>query len=50
MEIKESIHELVIEATRRASWHELLEHEADLFDIDHRLGWNWPVSIGPEPL
>ena len=50
MEIKEPIHELVIEVFRRTAWHELLDHEADLFGIDHRLGWNWPVGNGPEPL
>jgi len=50
MEIKEPIHELVIEVFRRTSWHELLDHEADLVGIDHRLGWNWPVGNAPEPL
>jgi hypothetical protein len=50
MEIKEPIHELVIEVFRRTSRHELLDHETNFFGIDHRLGWNWPVSIGPEPL
>ena len=35
MEIKESIYELVIEVFRGTPWHELLDHEADLLNIDH---------------
>jgi hypothetical protein len=50
MEIKEPIHELVIELFRGTPWHELLDHEADLFGIDHRLGRNWPAGDGPKPL
>ena len=49
MEIKEPIHELVIEVFRGTSWHELLDHEADFLGIDHRLGRNWPAGDGPQP-
>ena len=34
MELKESIHELVIEVFRGTPWHELLDHEADVLRID----------------
>lgn len=50
MEIKQSIHELVIESFRETSWHELLDHEADPLGIDNRLCRNWPAGDGPKPL
>ena len=50
MQIKELFHQLVIEVSGGRSWHELLNHEADLIGIDHRLGWNRPTGHRPKPL
>ena len=50
MESEEPIHKLVIDVIRGSSRHELLDHEADLIGVDHRLRGNWPASDGPKPL
>ncbi len=50
MEIKEPIHDLVIQLFRGTSRHELLDHEADPLGIDNRLGRNWPAGNGPKSL